>query len=80
MRRLTDQEKEVYTQITGKKVPWCVVQKAPFFPGWDGFTLWKLILIDDYNNTPTVIHEMVHVQQFKWIYPGLIYFYYLFKY
>ena len=67
MRLPTAKEKEVYKEVTGKEAPVCVVQKAPFFPGWNGLTLWRLVLVRDYARSDVVVHEMVHVEKFKWL-------------
>jgi len=80
MRKLTDKEKHAYFMCTGKQAPACVVQKAPFFANWQGLTLWRLILIRDYERHDVAVHEAVHVEQFKWGWGMIKYLYYLAKY
>ena len=82
MRLPTFREKTLFKEFSGKKAPWCILWEAPYFfwGRWQGITLWKLIVQRDLSRTDVVLHEMVHVKQFKYLVGYIKYFYYLAKY
>ena len=77
----TDKEKALYKQFTGRKAPACLIWTAPylFWARWQGITIWRLVVVRDRARLHTIVHEMVHVEQFKWLVGYFKYFYYLAK-
>ena len=81
VRRPDLAEQFLYEVATDKKAPWCLLIEAPelFWGRWQGITLWKLIIQRDLDREDVVVHEMVHVEQFKNPLVYFKYFYYLWK-
>ncbi len=80
LRSLSAFEKSVYTQASGKRVPFCLVQRWPWqFKNFLGFALGFLVFVNDDTDVGLVCHEVAHVTQF-WARPFTFLFRYLYEF
>src|SRR5258705_7766412 len=80
MRNLSAFEKSIYTRASGKKAPFCLIQRWPWwFKEFLGFSVGFLVFVKDDTDVGLISHEVAHVAQF-WARPVTFWLHYLYQF